>query len=249
MANLFLGFPVARAKIADMIAEAAPPAEHHTQHEDGGADEIDCTGLAGAGVAFPLRGIWFDDHFTDHARWVKTYVGTGELVRFYSKMTLKTGTTNPSSAEIRLSLTYPMPSLTWDKKRHILFHGKIQAPDSQTAKFKVLSGWETGANMIGFEITGGKLYGINANSAAQTNTEIETYSAGLLIDDFRLEAIHHPGEKVEFWVDGVLEQTSTTNLPAGTGAAVNIAQIEVDNNATANNVFVEFDHIQMYQAS
>ncbi|GAH85805.1 unnamed protein product, partial [marine sediment metagenome] len=71
MANLFIGFPVPRARIADMIEGSAPPTLHAPQHESGGTDEveflkltdhahksehesggddeIDCTDLAGAG--------------------------------------------------------------------------------------------------------------------------------------------------------------------------------------------------------
>jgi len=49
MSNFFLGFPVSRAKIAEMIEGYAPPISHHGRHEDGGDDEIDCTGLTGAG--------------------------------------------------------------------------------------------------------------------------------------------------------------------------------------------------------
>jgi len=45
MGNLFLGFPVARSKIADMIRGSASPIEHHARHESGGDDEIDISGL------------------------------------------------------------------------------------------------------------------------------------------------------------------------------------------------------------
>lgn len=40
MANLFIGFPVPRAKIATMIEEAAPPLEHVFNHEPDGSDPI-----------------------------------------------------------------------------------------------------------------------------------------------------------------------------------------------------------------
>ncbi|MBA7603605.1 hypothetical protein ES703_10719 [subsurface metagenome] len=40
MANLFIGFPVPRAKIATMIEEAAPPLEHVANHEPDGSDPI-----------------------------------------------------------------------------------------------------------------------------------------------------------------------------------------------------------------
>lgn len=40
MGNLFIGFPVPRAKIATMIEEAAPPLEHVANHEPDGTDPI-----------------------------------------------------------------------------------------------------------------------------------------------------------------------------------------------------------------
>ncbi|GAH54174.1 unnamed protein product, partial [marine sediment metagenome] len=40
MANLFIGFPVPRAKIADMIEGAAPPLEHVVNHLPGGSDQL-----------------------------------------------------------------------------------------------------------------------------------------------------------------------------------------------------------------
>jgi len=40
MANLFIGFPVPRAKIADMIEGAAPPLEHVSNHLPPGSDPL-----------------------------------------------------------------------------------------------------------------------------------------------------------------------------------------------------------------
>lgn len=40
MANLFIGFPVPRAKIADMIIGSAPPLEHVANHLPDGSDPI-----------------------------------------------------------------------------------------------------------------------------------------------------------------------------------------------------------------
>ncbi|GAH23253.1 unnamed protein product, partial [marine sediment metagenome] len=40
MGNLFIGFPVPRAKIAEMIEGSAPPIIHHDRHEAAGDDEI-----------------------------------------------------------------------------------------------------------------------------------------------------------------------------------------------------------------
>lgn len=40
MGNLFIGFPVPRARIADMIEGAAPPLEHFENHEPDGSDPI-----------------------------------------------------------------------------------------------------------------------------------------------------------------------------------------------------------------
>lgn len=248
MPNLFLGFPVPRAKIADMIAGSAPPSLHKTQHQAGGADQIDCTGLTGAGgAAFPIRGLWTDDHDADATRWRKTFTGSGALTRAYEKLVLKTGSTNPSIAQIYRHLQQPIPTLTWAKKRHLVFGAYLDCDDTATAIIHILSGWYTAANHIGFEISGGKLWGINANAGAQTKTEIKTFVGAFIGEDILLEAIFYPGVKVEFYVNGVLEQTSTTNLPTGTGSADSLLQLKCDNNSTTNNVELDFDQIQLYQ--
>ena len=248
MGNSFIGFPVPKAKIADMITGSAPPIIHHVDHETGGDDEVDCTGLVGAGgVAFPIRGLWIDDYSTDHTRWTQTFVGSGSLTRNSDRLDLATNYTNPSSALIRRRLRQPIPTLTWDLKRHLVFQAYIDCDDTPTTTIHILTGFPGASNYMGFEVSGGKLRGINGNSGGQSSVEILTFPQAFIGADIVLEAIHFPAEKVEFWVDGILEQTVTTNLPTGTGQADYVGYLKVDNNSTANNVEIEFSHIQLYQ--
>ena len=226
MANQFIGFPVPRAKIAEMIE-----------------GDIEAAG----GVAFPLRGLWLDDYDADHTRWRKTYTGSGALTRSYEGLALQSDDTPTSTAHIYRRAAQPIPTLTWAKKRHIVFDCYLDCDSVANTLIHIISGWLTNLNHIGFEISGGKLWGINGNSGGQTKTEIKTFSGAYIGEDITLEAIHFPGEKVEFWVNCALEQTSTTNLPNGTAYANRVLYLKVDNAGTANNVEIDFNHIQLYQ--
>ena len=248
MANLFIGFPVPRAKIADMIAGEAPPLQHGPQHEKDGNDEIDATGLVGAGgVAFPLRGIWIDDYNADHARWYKAYTGGGELTRSYDTLTLRTTDTNPSTARLHRIRRQSIVPPTWAKKRHLIFQAYFDADDKDTAEFSIQTGYPPSTNSIGFDVSEGKLWTLCRNSGGDAWGDIKTFSDSYIGEDLLLEAIFFPAEKVEFWLNGVLEHTETNRLPSGTTDAEYIFYIKLDNNSTGNNVQLDFSQIQVYQ--
>jgi len=248
MANLFIGFPVPRAKIADMIVGAAPPLEHKTQHEDGGDDELDLSGMEGAGgVAFPLRGIWINDFSADHARWYKTYTGTGALTRSYDTLSLVTGETNPSTALLYRIRRQSIVTPTWEKKRHLIFQAYLDCDDTDTAEMSVQTGYPPDDISFGFDVTGGLLYSLCRNASGDAWHVCKTFGEAYIGEDIVLEAISFPGEKVEFWVNGVLEHTETTRLPSGTTNAEYIFYIKVDNYETTNNVQFDFSQIQVYQ--
>lgn len=248
MANLFIGFPVPRAKIADMIAGEAPPLEHKTQHENGGDDEIDATGLEGAGgVEFPLRGIWIDDYNADHARWYKTYTGGGELTRSYDTLTLRTTDTDPSTALLYRIRRQSIQPLTWAKKRHLIFQAYLDCDSKATAEMSVQTGNPAHDNSIGFDVSGGKLWTLCRNPGGDAWEDIRTFPDAYIGEDIILEAIFFPGEKTEFWLNGALEHTETNRLPTGTTDADYIFVLKADNNASENNVQFDFSNIQFYQ--
>lgn len=231
-----------------MIAGSAPPSEHKTQHQDGGSDEMDLTGLSGAGgVAFPLRGLWVDDSNAGDDRWYEAYTGSGSLTKAYTYFTLQTGSTNPSTAYIYRKMVQSIPALTWANKRHILFQWYIDVDETSSCILYMLTGLKGNFNNYGFKITGGKLYGVSSRVGGNSEVEILTYPQAFIGLDTWLEAIFYPGDRIDFWVDGNLEQTLNTNLPTGTSRAEYIAYVFLDNNNTGNNVGLLFNHIQMYQ--
>lgn len=248
MANLFIGFPVPRAKIADMIEGAAPPLDHKTQHEKTGSDEMNVTGLVGAGgAAFPLRHFWLDDYFPDHARVTTSFTGSGQLDRSGSRVTLSTQNTNPSTARAYLRLRETIPTLTWEKTRNMILYAYLDMDERDTAILSILFGWLTTGNAMGFQVHGGKLWAMCKNSGGQTDIEITNYGSGWGDDELWLEVILFPGEKVEFWVNGALNCTSITDIPAGTNQEQYMWLLFVDNNSSTNNVSIQITNIQIYQ--
>lgn len=248
MANLFIGFPVPRAKIADMIEGAAPPLEHHANHEAGGADEMDVTDLVGAGgAAGVFRGLWLVDYNADATAWHKAYTGDGALTRSYDVLKLKTNDNQASKGTIYRKVTQSIPTLTWAKKRHLIFQAYLDCDQTSTAEMHIITGYHATGPYIGFQVVGGKLYGVNRNTGSITQTELLTFPQTWIGVDIWLEAILFPGDKVEFWIDGSLEQTSTTNLPEGTAKAEYSAELIVDNAGQSQNVQMEFTHIQTFQ--
>ena len=248
MANLFIGFPVPRAKIADMIEGAAPPLEHKTQHQSGGTDEMNVTGLVGAGgAAFPLRDMWIDDYLIDHARCDTTFTGSGALSRSGSRVTLETGATNPSTARVYRRIRDPIPTLTWAKKRHMILFAYLDMNERDTAILSILCGWLASGNAMGFQVHGGKLWAMCKNAGGQTDIEITNYGSGWGDDSLQLEVICFPGEKVEFWVGGALSQTSVTNLPAGATQEEYLWYLYADNNSSTDPVSIQVTNIQVYQ--
>lgn len=226
MANQFIGFPVPRARIADMID-----------------DELEGVGW----ISLPLRDFWQDFRHMDTDLFYHSYTGSGALTRSYQKLTLATGNTNPSTCICSHNITHPIVALTWAKARNVITRLQYYMDDNATGIIRFFSGKRGNYNHIGFEFSGSKLYGINGASGGSTSTELASYSAGAAGAEILLEAILFPGEKVEFWVNGTLAGTSTTNLPSGTSRAEQLFQWECDNGGTTNQVEIMFNHAQFYQ--
>ena len=106
MANLFIGFPVPRAKIADMIEGAAPPLDHATQHEYGGDDAIDPTDQNSlVTLPFPLAGFFLDSYEVEGPGWQYSDTGDGAMFLYADRREMQTGSTNPSTYSRSAGLT------------------------------------------------------------------------------------------------------------------------------------------------
>ncbi|MDP2362535.1 MAG: hypothetical protein Q8M94_02065 [Ignavibacteria bacterium] len=236
MANLFLGFPVPRAKIADMIAGSAPPSLHKVQHQKAGTDEIDCTGLVGAGGItnlYDAGGIFISDYLESIDGWGKDLADGG----FFSLdwMGIYTGVGGISGAyawaykAIRLRQT----SFNWDKKVSFLLDARLQRAAANSGIQYIVSGNPFAERHVGFKIDNGVLYGSVGNGAVETLTPaIETLGAGSYELMRRLECQYEPGS-CNFWVNGVPKGPITTNLPTGETDTEFLMMIVVDDNAKA----------------
>jgi len=248
MANLFIGFPVPRAKIADMIAGEAPPLEHKTQHQYGGDDAIDPKDLNALNtLPFPLAGLFIDTWNIDTPGWSDWDTGDGETYIYSDHREMKTGNTNPSTYGTRLRVEYPLITLTWAKKRHFRIRIEIEADNSATAILSIVTGYPGSYNHFGFRIADGKLSVVSGNESSETVTDIKSYDPGAIDEEILFHAIFYPGDKVEFYLSSVLAATITTNLPTGSNKADYIIYIELDNNSTTNSHKIHFNHFQVYQ--
>jgi len=248
MANLFIGFPVPRAKIADMIEGAAPPLDHASQHEYGGDDVVDPKDQNSLiTLPFPLGGFFLDSYTVDGPGWQPYDSGDGETFLYGDHLEMKTGTTNPSTYGTRLNISRPITTLTWAKKRHLRITFTTYCDDSATAILRVLTGYPGSYNHFGLQIADGKFSAICGNGSSETVTDIETYDPGAIDETIEFHAILYPGVKVEFFLSSVLAATITTNLPTGTNEATYMIYFHLDNNSTTNNLNIAFNHFQIYQ--
>lgn len=237
MGNLFLGFPVARAKIADMISTSAPPLAHHAQHENGGSDEIDATGLTGAGGG----GIGIADFFiygsTGEAitGWNQTNIGSGSSSAGYPGLSLQTGTTASSQALITKGPGYAAPMLTFSKDRIFVTNIRFVSPTSVTGTFDICSGGITTQKHIGFKVVDGVLKGSVGNGTTETTVDLQTLGTGTYTVQRDLKAVFTTGVKCEFYVDGVLLGEITTNLPSGVASIPTLVSFNAENPGVTQN--------------
>lgn len=235
MGNLFLGFPVARAKIADMISTSAPPALHKTQHQLGGTDELNITGLAGGGGG----GIAIKDFYDLSSLlesldgYLQNVAGTGSVTLDHPCVLLDTSTSSSSSARIYKDLNNYMTFPNFGKDAVFSIYAGFRAYTSKNGTYNLFAGDAIDYGQIGFQVVDGVLYGMCAKNAVHTTVALETISAGTFWVYRFLQAVFTAGSKVEFYVDGILKGTITTNLPTATETFTTYFSAEVWNLANA----------------
>jgi hypothetical protein len=252
MANLFLGFPVPRAKIADMISGSAPPTVHHTQHEDGGSDEMDVTGLVGAGGAggVPLEDLLYQYFFTSIDGLELVSAGTGAGTLFYNYLRLATGTTANSTVRLRDSLEYPNPFARWDRERRLITRAQFNFSTSVTGDVRLHVGdYTPTGDHVGFELLDGVLKGTVANGSTEYTVDLETLLTGPGTAGRLLEFRHFPGDRVDFYVDSALKGTITgaSKLPRLGYNDSDLMWVWVSNKTLAQQKTVELSMWKLWQ--
>ncbi len=240
MGNLFLGFPVARAKIADMISASAPPSLHKTQHQLGGTDELNVTGLTGAGGGgLALDSLYtFGSVFESLSGYTTTPTGSGATTVDASGVVMSTGATGSSLARCDKSTTHVTPYNNFSRNRTLIANVRFDSLVSVTATFEIFTGGRSTTRKIGFRVAAGILKGAVANGTSESTVDLQTLGAGAYSVQRSLKAVFTAGSKCEFYVDGVLLGEITTNLPSGIGSSMNIFMARAENPAVAEDKYL-----------
>lgn len=248
MANLFIGFPVPRARIADMITGEAAPKDHHADHEDGGSDEVNCTGLEGAGgLTLPWDDFIYVAAFESLDGYRATQAGGGAIAIDGEGVALETGGTNGDTYGIKKALNDEPIPMSWDKKKQFITAANFSAGGSSNGYQFIGIGDYSSGNCLGFRVVDGKFEAFARKGANEETYEIEDWSAGAYDYQRRLKIVHNAGVNVEFWVDGVKVYTATTQVPEGAHNAQYLLHAIVQNTGAGDWLYLCFSHYHYWQ--
>lgn len=250
MANSFIGFPVPRAKIADMILSSAPPTIHHTQHEKGGADEIDCTGLTGAGGGDSViePEYEYQTYFDSIDIWTQ-YTSNGGTIELEQAgdVCLSTSTTQNGLAELIRKIMFAPVKLNWGKKLELETTVDIQCNTDKYGTVRFFCGQPDYQRHIGFKIVDGVLYGSVGNNSSETTTLLETIDTVDYYITPKLKAVLTPGSKCEFFVDDEKLGEITTGLPTGKSMFPDLIYMSVQNGAHTKILATYYSYVKFRQ--
>lgn len=235
MANLFIGFPVPRAKIADMIDGAAPPLEHKTQHQTGGSDEIDVTGLTGAGgLTLPFSDFLYNSSFPSLTGMKQQTAGGGTISLSDGGCQLYTDVASGDRARLHKQQAYPPIALTWDKNRQFQTKISYYGDNAADRYIYVGTGIAKTARGFGFILENGLFKTISNDGTGPEQSTIEDWTGNGIYEERILRAHRTAADSIKFYVDGSLVYTSTTKIPTGTTLADYLFYIDVMLTAAAS---------------
>jgi len=250
MGNLFIGFPVPRAKIADMISSAAPPLLHAADHEKDGNDEIDATDLVGAGgLTLPWDDLVYHAAFESLDGYRATDVGGGAITIDGEGLLLETGGTLNDEYSIRKAFDNSFVPLTWAKNKQFVVGARLSAGGSSNGYQFIGIGSYASGNCLGFRVVNGKFEAFARKASSEETHEIADWSAGAYDHQKRLKVLLNAAVDVEFWVDGVKEYTAITQIPTGTSNAQMLLHAIVKNTGTGHWLGLYFSHYHYWQAA
>lgn len=248
MGNMFLGFPVPRARIADMIATDAPPAIHKVNHQSGGSDEMNVTGLTGAGGAsLPFPDYLYSCEFTTLDGLSDSVFSGASITVGHLYTQLDTDGTSGSRATIRRDPDYFCVPLTWDKNRQFNTQVQFRSFGNANSEFQVGISDPMLGTGFGFVLENGLLKAVCRTGGNQSTHTIEDLTASTFQIERRLRAHKTGASEIKFYVDDVLVHTETVNVPTGTSDAHEIMQIQVRNPAAGSHIWIKISSFSFWQ--
>lgn len=268
MPNLFLGFPVSRAKIADMISGAAPPLAHVANHRPPGSDPLvlpaDITagqvvgwdgtkfvgvaGGAGIASAYESPGVYYNPSF-DSGDGIPNNMSAGSTVDYgtgYLALDVP-GVANEYARIYKEFTNYPS-TLSWSKAAKFSAHVLMAALTTDKGDFFITIGGRDTERHVGFCIIDGILYGSVGNGAAQTKTAALSDMSGFSFNFASLLAIDFTSVRCKFYLDNVEVAELTTGLPTGTIYAKILFNLYASNRDQANNLNVNLYQYKAWRA-
>ena len=269
MPNLFLGFPVPRARIAEMIEGSAPPLEHAANHIPGGSDEIVLTadisagqivqwnGTKFIGIATPSGGIasryddphiFLETNFESLDGFYNTGSSGAAVTISDAQLELATGTTINALAYLRKEHTIQFPLGSWDvvKKFRVMVY--LQGSINEVGINFIGTGKSYTLRHVGFVVLDGDLCGCVHNGSSLTTVSLDDWGSGTYSKTKYLEAIFTPASKAEFYINGVKIDEITSGLPSGYSDAEHWICSYVKNTDGTNNLRQRLSHFEYYQA-
>ena len=248
MGNQFIGFPVPRAKIADMITGEAAPKDHHADHENGGDDEVDCTGLEGAGgLTLPWDDFVYLAAFESLDGYRATQAGGGAISIDGEGLLLETGGASGDEYSIQKAINDQPVPLTWAKNKQFITAVNFSAGGATAGYQAIGIGTLESGNFLGFRVVNGLFQAVAKTGAGEETFQIADWSAGGYDHQRRLKIVHPAGAGAEFWVDGVKVYTATTQIPAGVSNAQILLHAIVKNTGAGNWLGLFFSHYHYWQ--
>ena len=263
MPNLFLGFPVPRAKIAEMIEGYAPPLAHVARHRPPGDDPLALPADIAAGQLLGWDGSKFVGQAGGGGGIASVYDDPGypfltffESLAGYYYASSPTGGVTLSNTQLSLmtqggandwASLYKEPSefvalWSWSKLAKFKTEVTLAATGSSLPKIDVMFGDTDTGRHFGFIVRDGKLYGSVGNNSVETLTAaLEDWGAVGYYKTKRLEAVYNV-TSVDFWVGGVKVATLSDNLPAGTTSARKMIRLYVRGNGSASYHGIVLSH-------
>ncbi len=246
MGNLFIGFPVPRAKIADMISTAAPPLLHAYTHEPGGDDEITLPS-AGISTLYDDPGFHYKTFFPNLDGFEIDQAESGQVIHEPQNTILATGETTASWAKIVKNTNMQLPLLTFDKNIFLRFR----------FTFHVYSDINPGCYIITADATDHKHIGVSMYNSklacsvhdGTTRAQVGIVSCPIEGEDyeFNVEIKFYAGSRVEYIIDGTLLHTQEDNIPSGAFYDESFLRLGVFNSNTTRDIIMGLSMLELYQ--
>ncbi len=224
MPNLFLGFPVSRARFADVAGQAAA-------------------------AQLPFDDFYYRTHFDSLDGIQQTLAGSGTVTNILTGITLAVTIASGDSVRLRKTPIDPIVPFSWDKKRTLQFRCNVTTVTDNTTRFWFSMGDIQSGRGFGLYLDDGKVYARTKGNSGTTDDQIEDLGAGAYTYRKTLKAVLTPGVDVKFYIDGVLVSTITTNLPSGTTESANILFLYVVNNFGTGSGNAKFSYFDAHQAA